>query len=321
VADVSGKGIPGAMFMMRAKTVIKNLAKSGLEIDEIFTRANEDLCKNNEADMFVTAWMGIMELDTGIVKYANAGHNPPLIKQENEFVYLKSRPNFVLGGMENIKFTKNEIKLSKNDVLYLYTDGVTEATNKEKQLFGEDKLNVILNSNSKSNSSELCRIVKEEIDLFVGEAEQFDDITMLCLKYKKSGKSIKKSMKLKPQLEEMVKIEDFLTKELESRHALMKEINQFNIVIDEVFSNLVNYSGCKEIEVDIAISDDLIKLVFKDDGVKFNPLEETKEVDISVSSEEREIGGLGFHIVKTIMDEVSYEYKKNMNQLTIIKRR
>lgn len=321
VADVSGKGIPGAMFMMRAKTVIKNLAKSGLEIDEIFTRANEDLCKNNEADMFVTAWMGIMELDTGIVKYANAGHNPPLIKQGNEFVYLKSRPNFVLGGMENIKFTKNEIKLSKNDVLYLYTDGVTEATNKEKQLFGEDKLNVILNSNSKSNSSELCRIVKEEIDLFVGEAEQFDDITMLCLKYKKSGKSIKKSMKLKPQLEEMVKIEDFLTKELESRHALMKEINQFNIVIDEVFSNLVNYSGCKEIEVDIAISDDLIKLVFKDDGVKFNPLEETKEVDISVSSEEREIGGLGFHIVKTIMDEVSYEYKKNMNQLTIIKRR
>jgi sigma-B regulation protein RsbU (phosphoserine phosphatase) len=126
---------------------------------------------------------------------------------------------------------------------------------------------------------------------------------------------------MKPQLEEMVKIEDYLAKELESRNVSMKEINQFNIVIDEVFSNIVNYSGCKEIKLDITIDDELVKLIFKDDGIKFNPLEETKEVDISVSSEEREIGGLGFHIVKNIMDEVSYEYKKNMNHLTIIKRR
>ena len=236
VADVSGKGIPGAMFMMRAKTVIKNLTQSGLEIDEIFTKANEELCKNNEADMFVTAWMGIIDLENGIVKYANAGHNPPLIKQGNEFVYLKSRPNFVLGGMENVRFTKNEIKLASNDVLYLYTDGVTEATNKDNQLFGEDKLNKILSSNSKARVEQLCKLVKDEIDLFAGDIEQFDDITMLCFKYKKGNKAIKKSMKLKPKLDEMVKIETYLTKELESNNVSIKEINQFNIAIDEIFS-------------------------------------------------------------------------------------
>lgn len=321
VADVSGKGIPGAMFMMRAKTVIKNLTQSGLEIDEIFTLANEELCKNNEADMFVTAWMGIIELDTGLVKYVNAGHNPPLLKQGKEFVYLKSRPNFVLGGMENVRYTKNELKLSYNDILYLYTDGVTEATNKNNQLFGEEKLNETLSSSNNYKAEKICKIVKEEIDEFVGDNEQFDDITMLCLRYKKGTKTVKTTMKLEPQLEEMRKIEDYLNKELEKINASMKEINQINIVIDEVFSNLVNYSGCKEINLDIIISDELVKLVFKDDGRKFNPLTDIKEVDINVNSEEREIGGLGIHIVKNIMDEVTYEYKNNKNILKIIKRR
>lgn len=321
VADVSGKGIPGAMFMMRAKTVIKNLTQSGLEIDEIFNQANQELCKNNEADMFVTAWMGIIELDSGIVKYANAGHNPPLIKQGKEFTYLRSRPNFVLGGMSNVKYTKNEIKLSCNDILYLYTDGVTEATNKDNKLFGEEKLNEILSSCNNYQVEKICEIVKKEIDVFVGDNDQFDDITMLCLKYKKGNKVIKKSMKLKPQLDEMRKIENYLNKELKTINASIKEINQFNIVVDEVFSNLVNYSECKEIKLDINISDDIVKLVFKDDGSKFNPLEDIKEVDINISSEEREIGGLGIHIVKNIMDEVTYEYKDNKNQLIIVKRR
>ena len=321
VADVSGKGIPGAMFMMRAKTVIKNLTQKGLEIDDIFSQANEELCKNNEADMFVTAWMGIIDLDSGTVKYVNAGHNPPLIKQGKEFIYLKSRPNFVLGGMENVKYTKNEIKLSCNDILYLYTDGVTESTNINNQLFGEDKLNEILSANNGSNVEEICQIVKKEIDLFVGDNEQFDDITMLCLKYKKGGKVVKKSMKLKPKLDEMRKIEDYLNAELEADNASIKDINQINIAIDEVFSNIVNYSKCSDIKLDVAISNELVKLVFKDDGVKFNPLEEIKEANTNSSSEEREIGGLGIHIVKKIMDEVTYEYKNNLNQLTIIKRR
>lgn len=321
VADVSGKGIPGAMFMMKAKTVIKNLTLKGLEIDEIFNQANEELCKNNDADMFVTAWMGIIDLDSGLVKYVNAGHNPPLIKQGNEFVYLKSRPNFVLGGMENIKYIKNEVKLSCNDILYLYTDGVTEATNKDNQLFGEEKLNSILSSYNIYDVEKICEIVKQNIDSFVGDNEQFDDITMLCLKYKKGSKQIRKSMKLKPKLEEMIKIEDYLNKELELNNVSLKEINKFNIAVDEIFSNLVNYSNCKEIKVDITISDKMVKLTFKDDGNKFNPFEDLTEVNINASSDEREIGGLGIHIVKNIMDEVVYEYKNNLNHLSIIKRR
>jgi sigma-B regulation protein RsbU (phosphoserine phosphatase) len=271
--------------------------------------------------MFVTAWMGIIDLDTGVVKYVNAGHNPPLIKQGREFIYLKSRPNFVLGGLETAKYNQHEIKLNNNDILYLYTDGVTEATNKNNQLFGEEKLNAILTKNHNCEVEGLCEVVKKEIDLFVGDNEQFDDITMLCFKYKKESKKIKKAMKLKPKLEEMRKLEDYLSEQLEIFNVGVKETNQFNIAVDEIFSNLVNYSNCSEIKVDIEISEELIKLVFKDNGKKFNPLEEVKEVNVNSSSEEREIGGLGVHIVKNIMDEVFYEYKSNMNQLTILKRR
>ena len=134
-ADVSGKGIPAAMFMMTAKTIIKDLAESGMAVNEIFTKANEKLCENNESGMFVTAWMGILDLTTGNVQFANAGHNPPLLKRANgDFEYLKTRAGFVLAGMEDIRYRAGEITLNQGDRLFLYTDGVPEATNVNNNL-------------------------------------------------------------------------------------------------------------------------------------------------------------------------------------------
>ena len=127
VADVSGKGIPAAMFMMTSKTIIKGYAESGIPVNDVFTVANEKLCESNEAGMFVTAWMGVLELKTGLVEFANAGHNPPLVRHRNgKFEYLRVRPGLVLAGMEDIKYKKNELKLSAGDEIFLYTDGVTE---------------------------------------------------------------------------------------------------------------------------------------------------------------------------------------------------
>ncbi len=191
IADVSGKGIPAAMFMMRAKTLIKDLAESGMEVNEVFTAANERLCENNDANMFVTAWLGVLDLNTGIVEYVNAGHNPPLVKtaagtQQKKFSYLKSRPGFVLAGMDGIRYRKNVLQLAPGDVIFIYTDGVTEATNEDMQLYGEDKLCEFLNSFDYP-PEELCGAVKADVDAFAGNAPQFDDITMLALKYNGKG--------------------------------------------------------------------------------------------------------------------------------------
>ncbi len=184
IADVSGKGIPAAMFMMTSKTVIKSYAESGMSVEEVFTHANEKLCEGNDAGMFVTAWMGILNTATGKVAFANAGHNPPLVKHaDGSFEYLKTRPGFVLAGMEGIHYRKNEIQLEPGDAIYLYTDGVTEATDLNNELYGEERLLDILKKNADADSRKLCEAVKSDVDAFVGKAPQFDDITMLSLIY------------------------------------------------------------------------------------------------------------------------------------------
>lgn len=183
IADVSGKGIPAAMFMMTAKTIIKGYAESGKSVDEVFTIANEKLCESNEAGMFVTAWFGMLDLLTGKVEFVNAGHNPPLVRhKDSTFDYLKSKPSFVIAGMEGMKYRRNEFFLSPGDEIYLYTDGVTEATDSENRLYGEERLVRFLNTLHGLSGEEICHAVKADVADFVGDAPQFDDITMLYLK-------------------------------------------------------------------------------------------------------------------------------------------
>ncbi|MCF0142436.1 MAG: SpoIIE family protein phosphatase [Parasporobacterium sp.] len=185
IADVSGKGIPAAMFMMTAKTMIKSYAESGIPVDEVFTKANEKLCETNEAGMFVTAFMCIIDIVTGEVEYANAGHNPPLIyRNGQEFSYFSSKPNLVLAGMEGVKYRRGTFKMEPGDVFYMYTDGVTEAINTETELYGEERLLAAANELKGAHPSEICHKIKESVDRFSGEAEQFDDITMLAFIYK-----------------------------------------------------------------------------------------------------------------------------------------
>lgn len=184
VADVSGKGIPAAMFMMRSKTLLKSCTESGMSVEQVFTTANEELCEGNDEGMFVTAWMGLLNVKTGRLLFANAGHNSPLLKRaDGSFEYLKARTGFVLAGMEGVRYRTSELQLNPGDMLYLYTDGVTEATDAEEQLYGEQQLLSLLNQIQNADVKSICDAVKADVDAFVGEAEQFDDITMLCLRY------------------------------------------------------------------------------------------------------------------------------------------
>lgn len=186
IADVSGKGIPAAMFMMTAKTMIKNMAENNISVEEVLTRANDHLCENNEAGMFVTVWMGILDYKTGHVTYANAGHNPPLVyrAESGEFEYLRTRPGLVLAGMEGIKYKLWEFDLNAGDRIYLYTDGVTEATDKNNVLYGEERLLAYVNEHTADPQEEFLKGVQSDIDAFIDGAPQFDDITMVIVDYK-----------------------------------------------------------------------------------------------------------------------------------------
>ena len=317
VADVSGKGIPGAMFMMTSKTLIKSFAESGLPVHEVLTNVNTQLCQNNEAGMFVTAWMGILDLQTGLIKFANAGHNPPLVKhKDGSYEFLKGKVNFVLAGMDMVKYKEQELQLQPGDEIYLYTDGVTEAHNSNKELFGENRLLESLNSTKGMSVEDICKKVKEDVDAFVCDAEQFDDITMLCVQLNEidsyNGITVVPSMETVPQVAE------FMETEMEKFEISPKISMKMLIAIDEIYSNIVRYSGATEAIVSIKKSDNTLKLQFKDNGKPYNPLD-SKEPDIIASAEDRSIGGLGIFMVKKMLDKVEYKYVDNYNILTLTK--
>lgn len=185
IADVSGKGVPAALFMVIAKTLLKNHAQAGESLSQVFEQVNNQLCENNKEGMFVTAWMGLLEISTGKLSCVNAGHNPPLVKgSDGVFRYVKCRPGFVLAGMEDMIYQEEEILLEKNCSIYLYTDGVTESINEKEELYGEDRLDIVLNKHKEEEPEKILQAVKESMNEFVGDAEQFDDITMLCLTYR-----------------------------------------------------------------------------------------------------------------------------------------
>jgi sigma-B regulation protein RsbU (phosphoserine phosphatase) len=184
IADVSGKGVPAALFMVIAKTLIKNNAQYGLSPKDVFETVNNLLCVNNEEGMFVTAFMGYLDIPTGKFTCVNAGHNPPLIKQGDNFEWLKVKRGLVLGGMENMSYKHGELTLKAGDVIYLYTDGVTEAMNPEREQFTEPRLLNAVGLYKGGDLKEFAVSIKDEIDKFAEGAEQADDITMLVLKYR-----------------------------------------------------------------------------------------------------------------------------------------
>ncbi len=184
MADVSGKGIPAALFMMIDKTILQSCAMLGRSAAEILNKTNEALTSNNQTDMFVTVWMGILEISTGKLICANAGHEYPAIKHaDGSFELIKDKHGFVIGGMEGITYKEYTLELNHGDKLFLYTDGVPEATDSENNMYGTDRMITALNKNADGTCEEILRTVRRDISEFVNDAEQFDDLTMMCVRY------------------------------------------------------------------------------------------------------------------------------------------
>jgi len=183
IADVSGKGIPAALFMVRAKTLLKNMAQQGKPLAEVIEIVNNMLCEGNDECMFVTVFLGVLDIISGHFTYVNGGHDVPLIKQGGSFNWLPVKPGFMPGFMPGTKYEQDEITLQKGDVLFLYTDGITEAENPDKEPFSEKRLEGIVNECNYSCAKELLDFVRAKVDDFAKGEEQFDDITMLALRF------------------------------------------------------------------------------------------------------------------------------------------
>ena len=318
IADVSGKGVPAALFMVIAKTLLKNAVQMGSSPRQALEKVNNQLCENNEAEMFVTVWLGVYEISTGHLTAANAGHEYPAIRRAGgRFELFKEPHGFVLAGMENARYREYELEIGVGDTLFLYTDGVTEATDGANTLYGTDRMLAALNRNCELDPERLLHEVKTDLDGFVGAAPQFDDITMLSLQRKSA--SVRRSLQAAPELESIPKVCQFLEQTLEEQGAPMKAIAQVNIAADEIFSNIARYSGAAAAQVDCEIMAGRAVIRFVDDGQPYDPTGQP-EPDITLPVEEREIGGLGILMVRRTMDEVSYEYEAGRNVLTIEKR-
>jgi len=326
IADVSGKGIPASLFMVNAKTLI-NIFSAGKSIKTAFESVNKKLCKNNDACIFVTAFMGIYNIPTGKFTFVNAGHNPPLLKRkDSDFEFLRTKPSIVLAIKEDAKYNEEVIYLQDEDVIYLYTDGVTEAMNNKKELFGEQRLKDALNENRSSSPYELLHAIKGEVDNFSAGAEQADDIAMLALSIGKEKLSIGRKINLQAKLEDLPVLIDFISNELEKSGYNCDERSKIEIAAEEVFTNIVKYAY-EPLQEKRPISVSTIgselnrktRITFEDSGRPYNPLE-TPAPDLEKPIAERQIGGLGVHMVKTIMDKVEYTRLDNRNILTITKK-
>lgn len=318
IADVSGKGVPAALFMMSVKTLIKNLAEAGLSAAEIFTKANRQLCEHNETSMFVTAFMGLLDIDTGILTYTNAGHNPPYLRRaDGEFEQLKVDPAFALAGLSETVFTEKQLQMNFGDTLFLYTDGITEGQNKDEEFYGEDRLKKALDKNKDLSVTNLLLTVRADIAEFEKGVEQADDITMVGLMY--TAQRIEVPAKIE-QTEIILDFLDGLLTPFNSGHK-----TQIEIAAEEVFVNIANYAYPPEDDGSVSVvcaiggSPRFISVSFIDSGIPFNPLNKP-DPDVTLSLDEREEGNLGIFMVKKLMDSAEYTYKNNQNVFTFYKK-
>ena len=322
MADVSGKGVPAALFMMMSKILIQNAVLGGKNPAEALEFVNNQICANNREEMFVTVWLGILDLESGLLTAANAGHEKPVIQHaDGEFEMIMDKHGFVIGGMAGLKYKNYEIELEKNSKLFIYTDGVAEATSEADELFGMERTVETLNSVKDRSPKEILEKVKESVDAFVGNAAQFDDLTMLCVEYIGS-EGRKNEITLEATRPNVGRAVDFVSAAAEELPFSLKEKNQIEIAVDEIVCNVASYAyDGSSGTFNLKVSTDQIGMIITvtDSGIPYNPLEK-EDPDVTLSADERGIGGYGIFIVKKIMDDVSYEYKDGKNILTMKKR-
>ena len=330
VADVSGKGVTAALYMMNAKTLLKNAMLALRDPAAAFSQVNAELCRSNTANMFLTAWGGVLDLETGLVTFVNAGHNPPVKvvgrKPEDEkpedhrteYIMKKSGP--VLAFLDGIEYKARTLFLKPGDTLFLYTDGVTEAFDREGELFGEERLADALNAVAEPDPKVSCNVVRMAVAAFAEGVPQADDLTVLAVEYVSRPNLFVRSFPPTPDGIEQAScfLDESLEKSLNNLPA--SAAAALHVIVDEITSNIVKHSRASGFELDVQFLEESssVKLIFMDDGEPYDPLSHV-DPDTTLPAEERPVGGLGILMVKKMSNSVSYERIRNRNCLTVFK--
>ena len=319
VGDVSGKGVPAALLMTISHSMFRTVSAREDHPEQIMETLNSSISDNNPDIMFITMFLGVMDLSTGIIRYCNAGHNPPIVIRNGQAELLSTEPSLLLGVEMNARYTANELTLSPGDTLFLYTDGLTEAENIRKELFGERRALETAATSGALTASEQMERMHQAVHTFVDGAEQSDDLTMLVIRFMGNDNTLCMSN----DIEELNKLEPFLNGIFERENLDMSMLPQIDLALEEAVTNIIMYAypegekGTAELNVEVA--DGQISATLIDSGTPFNPLQQ-QEANLDVSLEERKIGGLGIHLIKEIMDEVDYAYEEGRNLLRMKKR-
>lgn len=303
IGDVSGKGVAASLFMVFVKTLIREKLTDISNAAETVKSINLEICRSNPEEMFVTAFIAIFDKASGKFCYVNAGHNKPVIIRNGKAEFLNCPSCMALGVFDDSEYTQCTADFSNGDILYLYTDGVTEAVNENKEFFGEKRLLEVC-TGTQHTAKGLCQGISSSLIEFINTGEQFDDITMLAVQCQDS------TLKLNCRLSELEKIREYIFKtDLEDK--LKKKIF---LACDEVFSNIVNYSDADLIAVSYNKSDDKISIIFKDNGKKFDYLKAMPKKDF----DDFDKGGMGIIIVKKLCTDIVYNYINGENILELI---
>jgi len=330
IGDVSGKGVPASLFMAVVKTMIKATAKESKDPSEILHKINKEISHDNPSCMFATIFCCILNIKTGEVHYANGGHNPPLIiRSGKEPEFLKTSVGMVVGTFEEAEFGKGKVTLGPGDIFYMYTDGVTEAANKKNELFSEERLQKKLSVYKEAHVQELIEATQREISAFCKGAPQSDDITIMALEYfstsskRKISKIRYKVIILKNDLSETTRLMAEVTQFGKAHNLPDSIIGDSKLALEEIVTNIISYGyeskGGHKINVTLELKDTELIIKVEDDSRPFNPLE-TPKPDLEKPLEEMQVGGLGIHLVRRVMDKIEYKRQGDKNLLVMFKK-
>lgn len=327
VADVSGKGVTAALYMMTAKTLIKDTLLAGCDVAAAFAKVNAELSRNNPANMFLTAWMGVLDLDTGRVTFVNAGHNPPAVRHADGTVaWLAEKSGLMLAFMDGVEYRPHSTALNAGDTLFLYTDGVTEAMDAKGALFGDGRLVETLNVAPSGEPASVCALVRAAVAAFAAGMPPADDLTVLAVQRLAPPHRAGGPSSAPPPVRAARPFPATQAGLAAAMAALDAEVADvpgdvraaLDVMLDEIVSNIVAHSGASAFEMTVARTERGVKLVFSDDGRPYDPLARG-DPDTSLDAASRPIGGLGILMVKKMVSSLAYDRVDGRNVLTVVK--
>jgi len=330
IADVSGKGVPAALFMMKAMTQLRDYLASGMQVGEAVENANRMLCEGNDAGMFVTAWVGVLDYGAYHVDFVNAGHNPPLLWQAGAWRWVKEKSGLPLGLFDGMPYKTHSIDCQVGDQFLLYTDGVTEAMSADGGLYGEERLEALAAQAYPLHPRELVGRVRRSVAEHAAGAEQSDDITILALEVGVPPEE-KAQIVVPARDAELPRVNEFIHAELDRRLCPVRAQNQLDVAVEELFVNVCHYAYAddvpearRNVRVTCAYSADPVSLTVEiiDSGVPYDPLAkpDAATADEFASVADIPIGGLGILMAKRSVDEMRYERAGDTNVVTIVKK-